>query len=156
MKRKQFLVLATTLISSVSLGVGVIAINGASNPIFTSFANGGYNCELPNSFVELSTIFEEIIENGTTSANTHSFRGTVTKRSGDQAFIQRVNQVTHQIDGLRIRGLNNYGDDIEEGNVVDFSSGKTIYEYTTPTYIMDETTSYTISYDQNPYVYSPI
>lgn len=154
-KKLMFLTVATVF----ALGVGTITISGLHQVerIKTS-ATEPYSCDLPAGYTEIEDVvwdaYLEADDNPIT--NPHTFRGTVTKRFGDYAFVQRKNATTSKIDAIKIAGLNTYAEDVSVGNVVDISGGILYLDYETPTVILSANNQLTVAYAINPTGYEPM
>ena len=154
MKNKKTLILATTSLISIS-ALGLALLPHAD--LFQTNATNPYTCDLPNQFVEVDEVIGAALSAGATpNANTLKFRGTVTRRNGDVAYVQRVNQTDHYAYGLRVVGCNTYASELAEGNVVDFSGGRVFTSQGLPTFELIAADNAIVSYGVNDKGYSPI
>ena len=152
-KRKIVLIVTTFAMSSTVLGFAL-----SPKKFFRITADPGYTCPLPGSFVELDDVIYEAASAGTTeTANTYQFRGTVTRRVGDVAYVQRVSQEDHSLYGLRVEGCNSYANSLQAGNVVNFSGGKVfVYQGGIPTFKLTASNNAVVAYATNPTGYGPV
>ena len=157
---KKKLVRSLTLSAFVLVGGALVLalLPKATHKTLRINADTPYSCTLPNDYVEIDTVINKIITEAYAEAidNPYCFRGTVTKRVGDMAFLQRVNQSTYCYDAIRITGLNDYADEIEEGNVVDILGGRLALQYLVPTVILNDVGQCYVAYSSNPYGYQPL
>jgi len=154
MKAKKQITILTASVLSVAV-IGAL-INPVEKLIQTS-SQDVYTCELPSGYSEIDVVIGNAMSAGTTKVvNTLSFRGTVTRRVGDVAYIQRVNYVDKVAYGLRVTGVSTYADEIVVGNVVDFSGGKVYTHQGTPSFELTSSNDAVISYSTNVTGYNPI
>ena len=102
--KKKMIALVSTAILSIS-AAGVFLLPEQMSGLL--FANTDYTCDLPDGFVEISEVISDAIENNDSIVqNTKMFRGTVTRRNGDYAYVQRVDQSKGVPYGIKVIGLN--------------------------------------------------
>ena len=151
-KRKIILITTTFAMSSTVLGFAFLP-----KKMFRINADAGYTCPLPGSFVELDDVITEARSAGTIlTNNVYQFRGTVTRRVGDIAYVQRVNQSDHYLYGLRVEGVSTYANSLQEGNVVDFFGGQVYLYQGVPSFKLTASTNATVKYSVNPTGYGPV
>ena len=151
--KKTFLLTSTALASIGALGLALIP----HSELFKTYANTQYSCDLPNEFVEIDEVIGGALSAGATpTTNTFKFRATVTRRAGDVAYVQRVNQTDKYAYGLRVVGCNAYASELAVGNVVDFSNGRVFLSQGVPTFELTSTADVSIAFKLNDKGYSPI
>ena len=151
--KKKLIILSTTLCLTFSV-LGV-AIFSSKSPIRTR-ADEPYSCELPSGYSEIGTVTEYVHNQGTSVANPFTFRGTVTEILDDYVFVQRTNQTTHWLDGIKITNTNTNADFLAKGNVVDVTGG-TLYldGGVQPALYLTGEGQVEVTYETNPTGYSP-
>ena len=155
MKKTRFGIIVGTVSLMVTSTFACIVLSNKKDFKLTGFADAPYTCDLPTvDYVEIQTIIDEIYSSETT--NNHIVRGTITKRLGDVAYLQRKNQATQYIDAIRLKGLDSYGDDIAVGNVIDITGGDIYLENGIPTLELTNESFYTIPFNTNPYGWAPL
>lgn len=158
MKKKTIGVISLSTFGLVIGVLGVAVVPRAKSFNIRLNADTPYSCDLPDGYVEINTVVAKIYNEASIEAidNPYNFRGTVTKRNGDFAFLQRVNQTTHFLEAIKVAGLNSYANEIEEGNVVDiYAGGRLALSYNTPTVILNDISQHYVAYSSNPYGYEP-
>lgn len=158
MKKRTIGVISLSTFGLILGVLGVAIVPRAKSFNLRLNADVPYSCDLPDGYVEINTVVAKIYNEASSEAidNPYNFRGTVTKRVGDMAFLQRVNQTTHFLEAIRVTGLNSYANEIEEGNVVDiYAGGRLFLSYNTPTVILNDNSQHYVAYSSNPYGYSP-
>ena len=154
MKSKQYILLITA--SILSIGVVATAIKPMEK-IVELTANDVYSCNLPVGFVEIDEVIGTALTAGETKTNNIlSFRGTVTRRVGDIAYVQRVNQTDHVSYGLRISGVNEFAPTLQAGNVVDFNGGQVYTFQGIPSFELTSVLDAEVKYSVNTMGYEPI
>lgn len=151
--KKKLVILSTTLCLTFSV-LGV-AIFSSKSPIRTK-ASEPYSCELPSGYAEIGTVTEYIHNQGTSVVNPYTFRGTVTEILDDYIFVQRTNQTTHWLDGIKITNTNTYADFLAKGNVVDVTGGTLFLDGgVQPALDLTGEGQVEVAYETNPTGYSP-
>ncbi len=152
--KKRIIILSSVTLSVAALAIGFMPKVGLLARVT---ADPGYTCPLPGSFVEIDSVITTAYNAGSTStANTYKFRGTVTRRVGDIAYVQRVNQSDKYLYGLRITGVNTYANSLAVGNVVNFSGGEVSLFQGVPTFKLTASTNAQVAYATNPTGYEPV
>ncbi len=119
-----------------------------------------YSCILPAGYVEINTIASTALtltaHGGSNDyynqANTDTFRGTITRKTGNVACMQRRNQSNGELDSLYLWGVSAYTD-ITPGAVIDISGGMIVNYYGNPEI---KGFTYTVPFTINPTGYGPI
>lgn len=157
MKKKALLCVATAGVAAIS-ALSVVLLNN-ENTFLRLNSSTEYTCGLPTSFSEIDDVIGECIQAGNVkTANTLSFRGTVTRRddNNDVVYVQRVNQVDNVTYGLRVAGITEYANTLEPGNVVDFSGGLVYMYQGVPTFELTSSSDAQVAFSQNTNGYGPI
>ena len=150
----------------VLLGISLLALASVGTLFLTQrakislSAGDAYSCALPSGYVEIADVLEEIAEltpgNGTSygtyKSSSYKVRGTITRKAGAAAYLQRVNQVTHELDAVCLYGVGSLTD-LTEGAVVDIYNPTLVNYYGTPE-LKDFT--YEVAYAVNPTGYEPL
>ena len=151
--KKRIIILSSVTLSVAALAIGFMPKTGILARVT---ADPGYTCPLPGSFVEIDDVITEAYYAWGDTNNTYKFRGTVTRRVGDVAYVQRVNQTDKYLYGLRVTGVNTYANSLAVGNVVDFSGGKVKLYQGVPTFELKASTNAQVVYATNPTGYDPV
>lgn len=146
------------ILSSAAIAVATFACLFAPKVMsFNSHAQEEYTCDLPVGFSEIDEIIGDAIAAGTTlTANTKSFRGTVTKVVGDYAYVQRKSQVGDYVYGIRIQGVETYANSLAVGNVADFSNGYVYLDRGIATFVLSDSGDCVVRYNANPTGYESV
>lgn len=153
MKNKKALIILT----SATMAIAAFAcVFGQQISSLASSAKEEYSCELPIGYSEIDAVIAEAIEAGDTpTANTLTFRGTVTRRNGDTVYVQRKSEAENYVYGIKVTGVNTYANTLAQGNIVDFSGGYVKFDLGEPTFILSKSDDAEIVWTTNPTGYNP-
>ena len=152
MKKNVFFALLATLCMTVT-AAGAIILSGDTT--FKLSASDNYTCDLPTGYTEISDVEAYAIENSDEIANPYTFRGTVTKVVGDEAYIQRRNYTTLKVDSLKITNFQAYSYLFAPGNVVDINGGNLSMSNGQPVFTFTGSNQMFVSFNENPTGYGP-
>ena len=148
-----------------AIGISVISFSILLLPKVREFVKAAtpYTCELPDGYVEIHDIVADAkttIDEIGTSYNVYEdtdykVRGTITRRVGKTAFMQRVNQTTGELDSVCLYNLPE-DESIVEGCVIDIQNPRIACYYGLPQLQFVENTTYNVAFSQNPTGYEPL
>lgn len=136
------------------LGLGTMsAFLLASNKSILFRAGDLYSCELPDGYNELhdAVLTAQGLAYGAETQTDYLLRGTLTRKSGNLGYLQRVNQQTQVLDAVNV-DLSGYA--YEVGNVLDIYRPY-IYNDNGSCYI-NKAANIVNSYTVNPTGYGPL
>lgn len=154
-KKLMFLTIATVF----AMGIGTIIISGLHQvERIKTIATEPYSCDLPAGYTEIEDVSYKAYQDASDHSitNPYTFRGTITRRFDDFAFVQRKNSTTGKIDAIKVAGLDTYADEVAVGNVVDISGGTLEVIYNTPTVTLTQDIQLTVAFAVNPMGYEPL
>jgi hypothetical protein len=158
-RKKQVFRASLTFIALSFLLIGSL-LNNKEDYFYRLKGETTYSCALPAGYVEINTIASTALtltshgggNDYHNKVNTDTFRGTVTRKAGNTAYIQRRNQSNGELDSLYLWGVGAYSD-LVPGAVIDISGGMIVNYYGNPEI---KGFTYTVPFATNPYGYGPL
>lgn len=158
-RKKQVFRASLTFIALSFLLIGSL-LNNKEDYFYRLKGETTYSCALPAGYVEINTIASTALtltshgggNDYHNKVNTDTFRGTVTRKAGNTAYIQRRNQSNGELDSLYLWGVGTYSD-LVPGAVIDISGGMIVNYYGNPEI---KGFTYTVPFATNPYGYGPL
>ena len=146
--RKKTILAVVTLLSVAVSTVGISLL--ATSPDIKIGATDNYSCELPTGYVEIADVIDYALSYSSVN-NPYTFRGTVTKVKGNEAYLQRVNQNTFKLDAIKLYGIQDQSISIAPGNVLDIEGGMLKRPNGSQVeYWFTNTSVYNVAFDENP------